>query len=135
MYLKLGDDPSFKNSRIIVGVYHRTMLLAGQVPHASLRLKAERYARTLPKVEHIYNAITIEPPVAAVVPSQDAWITTQIKTLLTREPLVPANKIKVITENGVTYLMGNITHEQGDLAIKTARQLGGVKRVVTLFNY
>ena len=43
--------------------------------------------------------------------------------------------IKVVSEKGAVYLVGNITHEQANLAVDVARRISDVKRVVKLFKY
>ena len=43
--------------------------------------------------------------------------------------------VKVVTENGVVYLMGLVTREDGEKATEIARQTGGVQKVVKLFQY
>ena len=54
--------------------------------------------------------------------------------LLTKEG-VPSVHIKVITENGVVYLMGILKPAQGKQAARVARRVSGVKKVVKLFEY
>jgi osmotically-inducible protein OsmY len=43
--------------------------------------------------------------------------------------------IKVVTENGVVYLMGLVTRTEGETAAQVASTTGGVKRVVKVFEY
>jgi hypothetical protein len=40
--------------------------------------------------------------------------------------------VKVVTENGVVYLLGLVTQREADAAIQVARTTSGVKKVVTL---
>jgi osmotically-inducible protein OsmY len=41
----------------------------------------------------------------------------------------------VVTTNGTVYLMGLLTHQEADVVTEKARQVGGVQRVVKLFEY
>jgi len=43
--------------------------------------------------------------------------------------------IKVVTERGVVYLMGLVTHDEGDAATAVVSQTSGVMKVVALFQY
>jgi osmotically-inducible protein OsmY len=43
--------------------------------------------------------------------------------------------VKVVTENGVVYLMGLVTRKEGDAAAQVASATSGVKRVVKVFEY
>jgi osmotically-inducible protein OsmY len=48
---------------------------------------------------------------------------------------VPSGQIRVVTENGVVYLMGMLSQAQGDRAALLARNIAGVSRVVKVFEY
>ena len=41
----------------------------------------------------------------------------------------------MVTERNVVYLMGVVTHEEGQRAAIVASQVSGVSKVVTLFEY
>jgi osmotically-inducible protein OsmY len=43
--------------------------------------------------------------------------------------------VKVVTENGVVFLMGIVTKDEGDAATEIARTTSGVARVVKVFEY
>ena len=62
-------------------------------------------------------------------------ITTKTKSELIQTKYLHAAKIKVVTENGIVYLMGNTTRAQGALAADAARRVAGVQKVVKLFDY
>lgn len=130
-----GDRTIDENAHIIVASFNYNVLLAGQAPTPELRTKATDLVQSIPKIKRIYNEITISQPTSAFTRSQDAWTTAKVKaTLMTRAGL-DTTKIKVITENGVVYLLGIVTHAQADRAVAVARQVTGVKRVVKLFEY
>jgi osmotically-inducible protein OsmY len=43
--------------------------------------------------------------------------------------------VKVVTENGVVYLMGILKRAEGESAGAAASTVGGVQKVVKLFEY
>ena len=45
-----------------------------------------------------------------------------------------ASAFKVVTENGVVYLMGRVTQREADRATDIARSISGVQRVVQIFD-
>ena len=47
----------------------------------------------------------------------------------------PANHVKVVTENGVVYLLGIVTRKEADDAVEIARTTSGVQKVVKVFEY
>ena len=54
--------------------------------------------------------------------------------MLTKKGL-ESGAIRIVTENGVVYLMGDVSHPQADLAVNVARQVPGVQKVVKVFQY
>ena len=67
--------------------------------------------------------------------SNDSWLTSKVKSALLAQKGVPSDAIKVITENGIVYLMGIVSQDQGELAANTARRVDGVREVVKVFQY
>lgn len=134
-YRKLRRNPRFASAHIIVSVKNGNVLLAGQVPDPSLKSEAENAIRNVDGIRTIYNFITVSGPSSDLVRSSDSWITTKIKSQLVATKGIPANRIKVVTENGVVYLMGSIPLSAADASVNVARQVAGVQKVVKLFEY
>ena len=128
-------DPRFRNSHIIVSSFNEVVLLAGQTPDASLRGVAQQIAQHTPNVHRVYNEITIDYPLSLAQQSQDTWITAQVRSKMLTEKGLESGSLRVITENGVVYLMGIVTPEQANLAVNVSRQVKGVRKVVKVFQY
>lgn len=131
----IASDPRFHHSRIVVTSFNQVVLLVGQTPTASLRVLAEKIAKDTPNVSRVYNEITIEPPTTFGQRSKDTWITSQVRTKMMTKKGLESGSIRVVTENGVVYLMGIVTHQQADLAVDVARHVDGVQKVVKVFRY
>lgn len=128
-------DPQFRDSRILVTSFNRVVLLVGQTPTASLRVVAERVAQNAPGVKRVYDEITVDNPIPVTQRTKDSWITSQVRSnMLTRKGL-ESGSIRVVTENGVVYLMGIVTEEQAALSVDVARRVNGVRKVVKIFQY
>jgi osmotically-inducible protein OsmY len=130
--------PALRNeSHIDVTVFNHIVLLTGETPKQEWREQAENIAKSTPSVTRVYNQIAIQGPTSSLTRTSDSWITTKIKSeMLASEDLKTNNSsIKVLTENGVVYLMGNVTQEQANTAIEIARQVSGVQKVVKIFQY
>lgn len=123
------------DSHIEVTVFHGVALLLGETPNPEWRQQAEDLAKSVSGISRVYNQITIQGPASTLTKTSDSWITTKIKSqMLTTEGL-GSSSIKVVTENGVVYLMGIVTHDQADIAADIARQVSGVQKVVKVFQY
>ena len=136
--LKIGNAISANhgsNTHVAATSYNGIVLLTGQVPDERARESVASLARSVERVRSVQNETTIGPPVPFGDRSNDALITSKVKTRLVEANEVPATQVKVVTERGVVYLMGLVTRAEGDSAARLAAQTGGVVRVVRVFEY
>lgn len=133
---KIRAVPELKNeSHIDVTVFNRIVLLTGETPNAAWRQQAEEIAQATPDVEKVYNQLSVQGPTSSLTRTSDSWITTKIKSEMLAEDDLKSSSIKVVTESGVVYLMGNVNKVQADIAVDIARQVSGVQKVVKIFKY
>lgn len=123
----------WQKSHITAVCYNNVLLLVGQAPTHELKQQAEAIMSDIPKIRSIHNEIIVEAPISLVKRSKDSWITTQIKTKLIGSKEISANKIKVVTENGIVYLMGITTPLEKMVATDIARAIPGVVKVIQIF--
>lgn len=128
-------DRRFQNAHVVVSVFNRVVLLVGQTPIASLRVVAEKIAQSTPQVHRVYNEITVGQARLLTEQSKDVWITGEVRAKLLTKKGLESGSIRVVTENGVVYLMGIASPEQAGLAVDVARQVNGVRKVVKVFQY
>lgn len=128
------------NSQIHINVIsiNGVVLLVGQAPTAALKQQAGDIASGIPKVRHVHNEMSIAAPNSIMTRSSDSLITAKVKTNLFgiegHEDLDPT-RVKVVTENGIVYLMGMLYRSEANAVSERARQVGGVQKVVRLFEY
>jgi osmotically-inducible protein OsmY len=123
-----------EQAHINVTSYNRVVLLSGETPTDAMREKTLRLVKSVEKVTHVYNELTIAAPSSLGSRSSDSYITSKVKTkLLTSE--VNAIQFKVVTEKGVVYLMGLVSRAEAQIATDIASQTAGVQKVVKLFQY
>ncbi|MCW9718185.1 division/outer membrane stress-associated lipid-binding lipoprotein [Avibacterium sp. 21-599] len=129
------DQQLDSEARINVVSYGGRILLIGQVPNENLKEIATGLAKGVDNVSEVYNELRVGSPISLGQISQDSWITTQIKSKLFVNSGVKATDVKVITENGEVFLMGNLTQQQADAATEVARNVAGVLKVIKVFKY
>lgn len=133
---KLHSYPNlFSDSHIEVTVFNGVVLLTGETPQTEWREQAETLAKSVDGVEKVYNQISIEGLTSSLTRTSDSWITTKVRSLMLANEDLKSGNIKVVTENGVIYLMGIVTRQQADIAVDIARQVTGVQKVVKIFQY
>ena len=115
--------------------YNGIVLLTGEVPTAELKTQVEQIARTTPKVRRVDDELAVGAVTSLGARSNDSYITSKVKARLVEANKVPVNLIKVVTERQVVYLMGIVSHAEGDAAGQIAATTSGVQRVVKVFEY
>ena len=126
----LGDDVHI-NATSMNGI----VLLSGEATTAEQRDKVIELVRPIPGIRRIVNEIVVSPPASFASITNDSWITSKVKADMLGIKDLESRQVKVVTENSVVYLMGLVTRKEGDLAAESARTVGGVQRVVKLFEY
>ncbi|HBS80700.1 MAG: phospholipid-binding protein [Pseudomonas sp.] len=122
-------------SHIVVASYNGVVLLAGQAPRAELKQLAEQAASSVQRVKRVHNEVQVLKPSSGLARSNDSWLTTKIKAQMLADASVPGSRIKVITENGIVYLLGLVTRQEGNRATSVVQGVSGVQRIVKLFEY
>lgn len=130
-----NHNESLERANLVVVSFNGAVLLAGQVSSEDDKRTAGRMVDEMRGVRRVYNELEVAGNTSLLTRSGDTWVTSKVKTQLLTEEAVRGLHIKVVTENGVTYLMGLVTREEADMATDIARNTGGVRQVVRLFEY
>lgn len=130
-----GDKDLADKARINATSYNGVLLLTGQTPTEDLRDRAVNRVTHIEKVKRVHNEITLGEPIPFQLNTKDSWITTRVKSALLGTKNIAANHVKVVTDSGVVYLMGLVTHAEADIATGIASTIDGVQRVVKIFEY
>jgi osmotically-inducible protein OsmY len=132
----LRDDQEInEGAHVNVTSYNLVVLVSGEAPNDAARERIINIVRDIPKVTHVYNELTIGSPTTLTSRSSDTLITSKVKTKLFSLENFEATRVKVVTEKGVVYLMGLLTKDESGRVTEAARRVGGVQKVVKLFQY
>jgi osmotically-inducible protein OsmY len=124
-----------QGSHIVVTSYNGVVLLAGQTPRADLKAMAEQAAASVQRVKKVENELQVIQPSSLLARSNDAVLTTKIKTQMFTDNAIPGSRIKVVTENGIVYLLGLVTQQEAARATNLVQGVSGVQKIVKLFEY
>jgi len=128
-------NKQFIQSDIKVDCFNLNVLLTGSTHSDVTQKKVTAIAADTRWVKHVYNFVKVGPKITTSKQLKDDWITTKIKSTIIAKAKVDPHHIKVVTENGVVYLMGILTHSQAKEIVTIARYTKGVKRVIEIFEY
>lgn len=120
---------------INVTSYNGIVLLTGEVPTQDTLNSIVEIARKTPKVRTVHNELLVGPVSSIGSRSNDSYITAKVKSRFVEANKFAATHVKVVTERQVVYLMGLVTHAEGEAAGQIASSTSGVTRVVKVFEY
>ena len=132
------DKELYSQTHVNIISVNGVVLLVGQAPTETMRLKVEELTKEIEKVRVVHNEMTIAAPNSYMTRSSDSLITAKVKGSLFgikgHEGFDPT-RVKVVTENGIVYLMGILFRSEADAVATRGSRVSGVQKVVKLFEY
>ncbi|PIT40958.1 BON domain-containing protein [Snodgrassella alvi] len=133
-YLNSQAQESKFQPTLSVISYNRQILLLGLVANENDKNLVERVARAQPAAQKVYNYIDIASQNRKLSHvTDDTWITSKVRSNLLNTKGVSPNHVKVVTFNGVTYVMGILTPAEQQAVTTAISTTSGVQKVVTLY--
>ncbi len=127
--------PDLDKAHLGVASFNSTLLIVGQVPSDEMINLASKAVEGMRNVAQVHNELEVAGPTSLLARTNDGWLTTKIKTSMAASSMTDANRIKVVTENGVVYLLGLLTRDEADAAVALTRKTFGVQKIVKVFEY
>lgn len=128
-------SPELDDAHIVVVSFNGNVLLAGQVGSDALRTQAGNIARGVRHVRHVHNELRVSGNTGGLARMNDTWLTTKAKARLLASSEAPGTRTKVVTESGVVYLMGLLTHEEANAVVAQVQKVSGVQKIVKIIEY
>ena len=114
--------------------YNRQVLLTGEVSSEAEKKLTEDTVTAVDNVQKIVNELIIGPVTGLAQRSGDVLTTGKVRAAFVDAKDIYANSFKVVTERGITHLMGRVTQREADRATDIARNTSGVQKVVRIFD-
>lgn len=127
---KFGD-----NVHVNVTSFNRNVLLTGEVPSEKIRNDIGSLLSSVENVRNVTNEIAVAEVSSFMARSNDALVTSKVKGRFMDAGKFQVNHVKVVTENGVVYLLGLVSRGEAQSAVEIASSTSGVKKVVKVFEY
>ncbi len=115
--------------------FNRKALLTGEVKDEQMKELVAHEAASIEGVQAVANELEVSGLSSYTSRSNDTLITAKVRTRLIENKDIYANAIKVTTERGIVFLMGRVSQSEGALAAEITRAIGGVQKVVKIFEY
>ncbi len=132
------DFDLMTQSHVNVNAYNGLALVTGEVTSAELKNKIMEIVRVIPHVKMVRDSLTLGALSQGDSRTNDQILTGKVQKSLTQIQTLPdfkSSMIKVVTEDGVVYLLGLVSKEEGNVVVNVTRLQSGVKQIVTVFEY
>lgn len=123
------------NVHVNVTSFNRNVLLTGEAPTEAAKVDIANLVKGVEQVRSVVNEITVGPPSTFGSRSNDTLITSKVKGRFMDGGKFQVNHVKVVTENGVVYLLGLVNRDEAASAVQIASSTSGVRKVVKVFEY
>ena len=127
--------PHLKRENISITAYNKDLIVIGQVQYKSDKLLVDKTLNKLPDIRRLFNELTIGKKVSFVQSIKDSWITSKIRARMVTANDIKPSDFKIITENSVVYILGDVKKEQAKIVVSFAQQTSGVTKVVRVLKY
>lgn len=136
---RINNHPSFsEDDHIKVEVHQGVVLLAGETVSEENSVLASQLAGESRLTERVVNDLKIGERAGFGGRLDNTWLTSKVNSILiTENPLTgnDASRIKVISSQNTVYLMGMVSHAEGEAVAEVVRNIRGVDKVVKIFDY
>lgn len=128
-------DPRLAEAHINVMCFNGVVLLTGEVPGNDLRQLAGDTVRDINTVRQVHNELVVQGNSTVFSRSNDNWIATKLRTKIMSNQNIESERVKIVVENRVVFLMGLLTRKEADLVSGIAAEVKGVEKVVRVIEY
>ena len=126
-------DPNLQQtSRMSIDSFYSEVLLSGEVPTEAIKAQVEQVISSMPDVRHIYNELSVGVARGYSSTVQDGYITSKLMAKAVASEKVKSSQIKMVSNNGLVYVMGHMTPTQQSLFVDIANDTAGVTELVLL---
>lgn len=129
------SDPALAEANINVLSFNGVVLLTGEVPSSDLRQAAGEIVRAINKVRQVHNELLVKSNSTFFSRSNDNWLATKLRSKILANRDIESERVKLVVENRVVFLMGLLTREEANLVSEIAAHTEGVEKVVRVIEY
>lgn len=128
-------DQRFAEADVSIHSYNGVVLLIGSVPDQTLRSTATQTIEKIRKVRRVHNELTIGQTRSWSAGFSDSWLRTKVKVKFMLDKNIESSRVKLVVNDGVSYLMGLVTRKEADAIVERARTTHGLQKIVRIFEY
>ena len=128
-------DERFKPAQVTVNSFNGVVLITGNVSDSDMRAIATETVSKIRKVRRVNNELNVSPPRSNSAKLADTWLSRKVKTRFLFSEDVDSNRVKVVVNDGVIFLMGLVTHAEANSIVESTKKAYGLQKIVRVFEY
>ena len=129
------NDERFKLAQVTINSFNGVVLLTGNVADSDMRAIATTTVSKIRKVRRVNNELNVSPPRSTSAKLADTWLSRKVKNRFLFSKEVDSNRVKVVVNDGVIFLMGLVSHEEADNIVEATKKSYGLQKIVRVFEY
>ena len=120
------------SSRMSFDSFNSEVLLSGEVPTEALKVQIGQVVTSMPDVRRVYNELNVGVARGYSSTVHDGYITSKLLAKVASSNGIKASQIKVVTNDGVVYVLGRLTPTQQNYLIDIANSTAGITELVLM---
>ena len=124
-----------KESHLNVNSFKSIVLITGEVPTHLAKQQAGDAAKAIDRVRQVHNELVVGPNTSFKSRTMDNWYESKVKSRILTDYALDDDRINVVVEDNVVFLMGYVTQDEANRITELARTTKGIKKVVRVFEY
>lgn len=126
-------SPTFsETSRVSVHSFYSTVLITGEVPDEEAKKQVEAIVSSMPDIKQLHNKLTVANIKGASYTVHDTYISSKVNAKILTNNAIKSSQVKVVTDDGIVYVMGKLTPTQREHLIAIINSTVGIKELVLL---
>ena len=119
-------------ANVNISSFNGDLLITGQVPRQELIKLATDQANSLRNVREVFNYLQVMGQTSFLSKANDRLITNRVKSRLQDLKFFQIDKLHIVTEDGMVYLMGTLNREELKTIMGIIEGTKGVQKVISL---
>lgn len=126
-------SPTFsERSRVSINSFYSTVLVTGEVADEASKQQVEAVLSSMPDIKQLYNKLTVGNIKGTSYTVHDAYISSKVNAKILANNAIKNSQVKVVTDDGIVYVMGKLTPAQREHLITIINSTVGIKELVLL---
>lgn len=130
----MNEAGLLKKNRIKFAETPELILIYGQVTDKEDIPLVNKLTQQEARGKKIFNCLETRPPLSYAQVLSDGWITAKIKSKFLLESKYNLKDVRIITDDQIVYLLGNVSKKDAFGAVEVARSVNGVWKITKVFS-